>query len=76
MTTTTPPTLSYREWQILELLANGKSNKEIADELAIAVHTVETHLRNVYRKLAVTKRVGACQWYWAHQQYWKNTGNP
>lgn len=76
MITTTPPTLSYREWQILELLANGKSNKEIAQQLAIAVHTVETHLRHIYHKLAVKKRAGACQWYWTHREYWKNTGNP
>lgn len=74
---TTPiPTLSYREWQVLALLANGLSNKEIAQRLAIAVHTVETHLRNIYPKLAVKNRAGAGQWYWAHQQYWKNTGNP
>ena len=74
--TTTIPILSYREWQVLALLANGLSNKEIAQRLAIAVHTVEKHLHNIYPKLAVKNRASACQWYWTHQQYWKNTGNP
>lgn len=74
--TTMIPTLSYREWQILELLANGKSNKEIAEQLAIAVHTIEKHLSHIFKKLGVKNRAGAGQWYWKHRLYWKNTGNP
>lgn len=73
---TTIPTLSYREWQVLELLANGKSNKEIAEQLAISINTVERHLSHIYSKLTVKNRAGAGQWYWGHQQYWKNNGNP
>lgn len=42
--------LSGREYEILKLLAEGYSNKEIADMLAISVKTVETHRANIMRK--------------------------
>lgn len=66
---TTPlPTLHDREWQILALLANGKSNKAIAHELFVSVDTVEKQLTQLYRKLAVTNRAGAITWYWTHKR--------
>jgi DNA-binding NarL/FixJ family response regulator len=74
--TVTIPTLSYREWQIFSLLAQGVQNKEIARQLALSVNTVEKHLTHIYKKLAVKNRAGAGQWYWDHRQYWKNNGNP
>jgi DNA-binding NarL/FixJ family response regulator len=43
--------LSTREKEILQLLASGKSNREIADLLFISVSTVETHRNNVFQKL-------------------------
>lgn len=43
--------LSVREKEILLLLASGKSNRDIADELHISVSTVETHRNNVFQKL-------------------------
>jgi len=43
--------LTPREIQIVKLLAQGKSNKEIATELFISVRTVETHRRTIHRKL-------------------------
>jgi DNA-binding NarL/FixJ family response regulator len=43
--------LSIREKEILQLLASGKSNREIADLLFISVSTVETHRNNVFQKL-------------------------
>ncbi|UCG08441.1 MAG: response regulator transcription factor, partial [Desulfobacterales bacterium] len=56
------PTLSNREIDILHLLAEGLSNKEIASRLFIAPETVKTHLQNIYRKLdAKGGRVAALQ---------------
>jgi RNA polymerase sigma factor (sigma-70 family) len=44
-------TLTDREREIVQLLAEGKSNKEIANKLNISVKTVETHRATVMRKL-------------------------
>ena len=43
--------LTPREREIVQLLAEGKSNKEVADVLSISVKTVETHRTNIMRKL-------------------------
>ncbi|TKC61230.1 response regulator transcription factor [Pedobacter hiemivivus] len=51
--------LSFREQEIIELLAQGTSNKEIADLLFISTGTVKTHVRNIYKKLHVTNRISA-----------------
>jgi DNA-binding NarL/FixJ family response regulator len=51
--------LTPRESEILSLLARGYRSKEIADELAISVPTVNTHVRNVYEKLHVRSRAEA-----------------
>lgn len=48
--------LSSREKEILELVLQGKSNKEIRDLLYISVHTVRNHVYNIYRKLGVKSR--------------------
>ena len=45
-----------RAAEVLELLNQRLYNKEIAEEMAVAVETVKTHLRNIYQKLDVTKR--------------------
>lgn len=45
--------LSTREKEILQLLASGKSNREIADLLFISVSTVETHRNNIFQKLSL-----------------------
>jgi DNA-binding CsgD family transcriptional regulator len=44
--------LTPREREIVQLLAEEKSNKEIAATLGLSVHTVETHRNNIMRKLA------------------------
>lgn len=59
--------LSKREWQVLALLADGLSNKEIAQKLSIAAHTVERHLGQLYQKLNVRSRAEAGKWYWLHR---------
>jgi len=51
--------LTQREHQILNLVASGLSNQEIANHIFLSRHTVETHIRSVYRKLAVTNRTKA-----------------
>ncbi|MBB2940455.1 pimeloyl-ACP methyl ester carboxylesterase/DNA-binding CsgD family transcriptional regulator [Actinoplanes lutulentus] len=51
--------LTPREREVLALLAAGGSNGEIARDLGIAVHTVERHLGNVYRKIGARGRTDA-----------------
>ena len=51
--------LTTRETQILEAMVRGKTKKEIAAELDLSFHTVDTHLRNIYQKLEVNTRTGA-----------------
>lgn len=49
--------LSVREIDVVELLGDGLSNKEIAERLNIAVHTVKSHVHNVLEKLALHSRL-------------------
>jgi len=56
--------LSPRERRVLELVARGASNKEIAQELGVSEGTVRTHLERLYRKLGVRSRTEAAAWYW------------
>jgi DNA-binding NarL/FixJ family response regulator len=51
--------LTNREQKILELMTQGMIKKEIADQLSLSYHTVDTHLRNIYAKLHVNTRTGA-----------------
>ena len=51
--------LSKRETQILRLVADGQSNREIAEQLFLSRYTVESHVKRIYRKLAVSSRVMA-----------------
>jgi DNA-binding NarL/FixJ family response regulator len=49
--------LSDREYQVLRMIGQGRTVSEIAAELFLSQKTVETHLRNIFRKLGVTSRV-------------------
>lgn len=51
--------LTTREQNILELMTKGLTKKEIASQLSLSYHTVDTHLRNIYTKLHVHNRSGA-----------------
>jgi DNA-binding NarL/FixJ family response regulator len=51
--------LSDREISILQLVAAGKANKEIARQLSISEETVKAHLKNIFGKLGVTDRTEA-----------------
>lgn len=57
--TTQAATLSTRENEILDLLAEGRRIKEIADKIFVSVNTVRTHIRHIYDKLQVNSRVEA-----------------
>ncbi|MCL2560001.1 MAG: response regulator transcription factor [Turicibacter sp.] len=58
--------LTERELEILLLIAGGKQNQEIADELFIALKTVKTHVSNVLSKLQVTDRTQAVIYAFKH----------
>lgn len=49
--------LTRSEYRVAQLVAEGCSNRQIADRLVVSPRTVETHMRAIYRKLAVTTRV-------------------
>jgi LuxR family maltose regulon positive regulatory protein len=51
--------LSQRELDVLELIADGLSNRQIAERLYISLHTVKAHTRNIYGKLDVHSRTHA-----------------
>lgn len=51
--------ISARELEVLQLLANGHSNKEIAAELFVSPNTVKTHIARLYEKLEVSRRTQA-----------------
>jgi len=54
--------LTGRERQVLVLLAQGLTNKEIAGELFITTNTVKRHLKSIFGKLDVTTRAAASAW--------------
>ncbi|MDF7826500.1 response regulator transcription factor [Pontiellaceae bacterium B12227] len=56
-------TLSDREQQVLQMLAQGSQRKDIAAELDISVHTVDSYIRRIYEKLQVNSRSEAVAKY-------------
>jgi DNA-binding CsgD family transcriptional regulator len=48
--------LTAQELVVARLAANGRSNRELADELVVSIKTIEYHLRNAFQKLGVTSR--------------------
>ena len=53
--------ISNREYEVLELLAQGCSNQEIAGKLFVSSNTVKSHLARLYQKLDVSRRTQAIQ---------------
>ena len=53
--------ISKREHEVLELIAKGHSNQEVADKLYVSVNTVKTHLSNLFLKLDAARRTQAIQ---------------
>ena len=54
--------LSARETEVLELICQGHSNMEIADDLFISVNSVKTYVRQIYQKIGVARRAQAVAW--------------
>ncbi len=55
------PRITKREQEILALIADGLSNKEIADRLFVSENTVKTHSSRLFEKLSVNRRTQAVQ---------------
>lgn len=60
------PQLSPREMQIAQLVASGKTFKEIGSELGVATSTVSSHLYSLYAKLGIQRRAQLVQWLKRH----------
>lgn len=58
--------LSPREREVLEFMAKGMTNPEIALKLSVSENTVRFHLKNIYSKLGVSNRTEAAAWYFTH----------
>ena len=54
-----PAGLTPREVEVLRLVASGKSNSEIAEELVLSIRTVERHISNIYSKIGSHGRANA-----------------
>ncbi|AFY64835.1 response regulator transcription factor [Geitlerinema sp. PCC 7407] len=54
--------LSERELQIVELVANGLTNQEIAEALEISKRTVDNHISNILTKTSTDNRVALVRW--------------
>lgn len=61
-----PDGLSEREVDVLRLIAKGRSNQEIADQLFLSARTVERHIANIYGKLNVHSRAQATAYAFSH----------
>ena len=57
-----PATLSDRELQVIELVAAGLTNQEIADKLEISKRTVDNHISNILNKTKTSNRVALVRW--------------
>lgn len=60
--------LTRQERKIIQLVAEGARNKEIADRLHISAHTVKAHLSTIFRKTEARNRVELLRWYQHHGQ--------
>ena len=60
-------TPSEREQRVIELVAQGFKNKEVADAIGTSEHVVKNYLRAIYDKLGLWNRVELALWYEARQ---------
>ncbi len=58
---------SERESRVIELVAQGLKNKEVADEIGTTEHVVKNYLRVIYDKLGLWNRVELALWYEARK---------
>ena len=59
--------LTRRELEVLSLVAQSKTNKQIAAQLFISENTVKNHIRNVLEKLHLHSRMEAVTWAWRNR---------
>ena len=62
------PVLTHREQDVLEKLAGGLSNREIATSCAISVETVRSHLKHIYEKLQVHSATEAVAYFYQNKK--------
>jgi DNA-binding CsgD family transcriptional regulator len=76
--TSGPELLSAREHDVLQLLARGHTNREVAEHLHISVRTAEWYRASIRRKLDITSRAGLVDFATAHGlvQFGVWGGNP
>ncbi|MFD0901882.1 LuxR C-terminal-related transcriptional regulator [Actinomadura sediminis] len=58
-----PGSLTGRQWQVAGLVAEGLSNRDIADKLVISQRTVDTHVQHILDKLGFRKRAQIATWF-------------
>ena len=58
--------LTARELEVMRLVLQNKTSQEIGDELSVAVTTIQTHRRNLMKKIGVNNSIGLMQWAIAH----------
>jgi non-specific serine/threonine protein kinase len=63
--------LTAREQEVATLISRGRTNRQIADELVIAVSTTERHVANILRKLDLGTRTQIAAW--VHEHYARTT---
>ncbi|MFN2366230.1 MAG: LuxR C-terminal-related transcriptional regulator [Desulfurivibrionaceae bacterium] len=63
--------LTFREREVLSMIANGFCKDDIADDLGISPHTVKTHTHNIYQKINVKSRIKAALWATQNLKYHK-----
>ena len=61
-----PAGLTAREAEVLRLVADGRTNRDIAVELVISEHTVARHLQNIFAKIDVSSRSAATAFAFEH----------
>jgi LuxR family maltose regulon positive regulatory protein len=54
--------VTLREREIIDQLVLGATAREVAVSLCVSLHTVRTHIRNVYQKLGVANRIELLRW--------------
>jgi PAS domain S-box-containing protein len=60
--------LSERESEVLALVAQGLSNRQVAEQLFVSENTVKFHLQNVFQRLSVANRTEASRWFMRNQE--------
>jgi len=60
-------TQNDREQRVIELVAQGLKNKEVADEIGTTEHVIKNYLRAIYDKLGLWNRVELALWYEARR---------